>query len=126
MTIASEFLESMREQRARLGIVARSRTPHLQTAKPPASPVEVRHVFEDLAPSLRETALRMAEGRMERIKVISSSRFEVLTDAELEREAAAAKIKKEAITLAVEKEPPAKTTRSRKPRKITEPEKISD
>jgi hypothetical protein len=97
---------------------ARSRRPRLQETEPKSAPVETRLSFEDLVPSLREVALRFAEGNPARIRVLSSSKFEVLTEAELVRES---------VTVPAEKEPAAKTTRSRKPKKTAEPaEKVSD
>ena len=41
-------------------------------------PVQVRHVFDDLAPALRQEALRHADGDVSRVVVLSPSRFEVL------------------------------------------------
>ena len=113
------FLDYWILRRVRLQMPPRSRRPHMSTEKPPNGKVETRHVFEDLAPSLRETALRMAEGNPARIRVLSVARFEVLTESELAREVAAERTVRESVTVPVEREAPAKTTRSRRPRKIT-------
>jgi hypothetical protein len=47
-----------------------------RTAQPPAQ-VHHRHVFEHLLPSLRATALRMAEGNLSRVVVLTRTSFEV-------------------------------------------------
>jgi hypothetical protein len=75
------FLDYWSLRKVRLQMPPRSRRPHLSAEKPP--------VFEDLAPSLRDTALKMCEGNTARIRVLSSSKFEVLTEAELVRESPA-------------------------------------
>lgn len=108
------FLDYWSLRKVRLQMPPRSRRPHMSTEKPPNGKVETRHVFEDLAPSLRETALRMAEGNPARIRVLSVARFEVLTESELAK-AAAAKSVREAVTVHVEKEAPGRKTRSRRP-----------